>query len=100
MYIPHGKNIHCYDVNSLYPYVMSKYEMPVGNITFFEGNILDINSNAYGFFEVEVTTPKNLKHPILQTKLKLDSSTRTLAPLGSWKTFIYSEEMYNAIKLG
>jgi hypothetical protein len=39
MYKPYGFNIYRYDVNSLYSYVMKSFPMPVGNITFFEGNI-------------------------------------------------------------
>ena len=37
-YIPEGENIFCYDVNSLYPYVMSKFDMPVGSPTFLKIN--------------------------------------------------------------
>lgn len=35
MYIPHGVNLFHYDVNSLYPTSMFKYDMPVGNINLF-----------------------------------------------------------------
>ena len=31
-----GEKIFVYDVNSLYPFVMSKHKMPIGNIQYFE----------------------------------------------------------------
>jgi DNA polymerase elongation subunit (family B) len=43
MYIPKlikGKKIYVYDVNSLYPSVMANKEVPIGNPTYFIGNIL------------------------------------------------------------
>lgn len=38
-YIPSGgkaKNIYTYDVNSLYPYAMKSFPMPIGKIRFFD----------------------------------------------------------------
>jgi hypothetical protein len=83
MYIPQGKNIYAYDVNSLYPFVMKEFSVPVGNITFFEGDITKINSNPFGFFEVEITSPDNLNIPILQTKVNTGNGIRTISPLGT-----------------
>jgi DNA polymerase elongation subunit (family B) len=40
VYKPYGENIKVYDVKSLYPSVMLNNPMPVGNPTYFEGNIL------------------------------------------------------------
>jgi hypothetical protein len=82
LYCPYGKNIYRYDVNSLYPFVMKEFPMPVGNITFFEGDITKIDPDAFGFFNVEITAPKDLNIPILQTKVKINNSLRTLSPLG------------------
>jgi len=68
MYIPKpskGVKIHCYDVNALYPYVMSKFKYPIGNPTYFEGNVLKKDPNAFGFFHCKIIAPDNLKHPIL-----------------------------------
>jgi len=82
MYKPSGKNILNYDVNSLYPYIMAKFPMPVGKIKFFEGDIFKIMKKPFGFFEVEITTPKNLKIPILLTRVTKNNKTTTMAPLG------------------
>lgn len=81
MYKTYGENVYHYDVNSLYPSVMTKYPMPLGNPTYFEGNILEIMDRPYGFFEVEVETPKDLFYPILQTRVQTPEGYRTVAPL-------------------
>ena len=33
---PYGENVFIFDVNSLYPYVMSNYTLPTGNCTFID----------------------------------------------------------------
>jgi len=119
VYKPYGENIKVYDVKSLYPSVMLNNPMPVGNPTYFEGNILknkdywtnnenqENNSNndptgqkPFGFFYVKVQAPKEMKEPILQMKRKINNLTRTIAPIGSWKGWYFSEELYNAEKYG
>jgi DNA polymerase elongation subunit (family B) len=40
VYKPYGENIKVYDVKSLYPSVMLNNPMPIGDPTYFEGNIL------------------------------------------------------------
>lgn len=51
----------------------------------------------YGFFEVEITTPTDLKIPIILTRVTKKGQTNTMAPLGAWKDVIFSEEMFNAM---
>nr|QNH92683.1 hypothetical protein [Wolfiporia cocos] len=99
VYIPYGENVFLYDVNSLYPTVMANCPMPVGKPVFFEGNIRNKDKNAFGFFRVKMTTPENLEHPILQTKVQTSDGLRTVAPLGQWEDVIFSPEMDNAVKL-
>lgn len=103
VYIPTptpGSKVNGYDVNSLYPTAMSKFPMPVGKVTYFEGNILDFMSNPFGFFEVEITAPDNLNRPLLQTKVINKSGLRTMAPLGQWTDMVFSEEMFEYLKYG
>lgn len=93
--------IYKYDVNSLYPYVMSKFDMPVGNAKYFEGDIFLIEKDPFGFFEVEVESPKFLNHPILLHKsVNKKFNNRTIASLGNWKNVYFSEEIKNAKKYG
>lgn len=105
MYIPKpvkGVKIFAYDVNSLFPFVMKNFMFPIRTPTYFEGNILKMVPNAFGFFFCKITAPKELIHPILQThvKPKGGASLRTIAPLGTWEGMYFSEELINAIKYG
>lgn len=111
VYIPHNKigsylssrtfrTIKCFDVNSLYPTVMTQQVMPIGLPTVFEGDITKIEPNAYGFFYCKITSPSFLEHPILQRRVNTSEGIRTIAGLGSWTGWICSTEMNNAIKFG
>ena len=66
VYKPHGENVYGYDVNSLYPYVMKTFPMPIGQPTYFEGDINLKYKRPFGIFEVEIITPENLDIPILK----------------------------------
>jgi DNA polymerase type B, organellar and viral len=86
MYLPRpsrGVKIKCYDVNSLYPYIMFSQLMPIGFPTFFQGNIRDIDPSAFGFFYCEIIAPDKIKHPIIQTHVKTSCGMRTIAPIGT-----------------
>ena len=103
MYIPKnpdGKLIYCYDVNSLYPYSMSEWKMPVGSPKFFNFDITKFYPDAFGFFFCKITSPNYIEHPIIQTHVQTKAGLRTIAPLGTWYDMVFSEEMYNAMKFG
>ena len=97
---PYGEEIYRYDVNSLYPFVMKTFPMPVGIPTFFEGDISLIENKPFGIFEVEVTAPNNLNIPLLQVRTKTIKGIRTLSPIGNWTGTYLSEEIYNSMKYG
>ena len=73
MYLPRGKNVYSYDVNSLYPFVMKENLFPTGAINEFEGDITD----KYWIAESKVSTKKDLKHPYLQIHHKSKNGFRT-----------------------
>jgi hypothetical protein len=85
--------IRRYDVNSLYPFAMKEFPMPSDNPVYFEGDIMKTyNHNndladldkPFGIFEVDIETPKDIKIPLLQTKVKVKNGTyRTIAPIGN-----------------
>jgi hypothetical protein len=113
VYIPHNrissffsktkalfKQLFYYDVNSLYPSVMANHPMPIGKPIAFNGNIRKMEPNAYGFFYCKITSPTNLKHPLLQRRIKTNDGLRTIAGLGCWTGWISSIEMDNAVKFG
>ena len=86
MYIPfnkEGEYIYIYDVNSLYPFVMKEFDYPVGQPTYFEGNIRNIYNDAFGIFYCEIESPNYLEHPIIQTHVKTRNGIRTISPLGN-----------------
>jgi DNA polymerase type B, organellar and viral len=96
MIVAHGYNIYHYDVNSLYPYVMKNNNMPINNMKFFEGDINILKSDkVFGFFFVEIETPRNLNIPILQ----IHNKNGTISPLGKFTGWFFSEELYNASDL-
>jgi hypothetical protein len=103
MFIPSNLNnelIYGYDVNSLYPSIMKDKYIPIGIPTYFEGDIRKIETNSFGFFEVDVNCPRELQHPIIQLHIKRNGVFRTISPTGSFRMWIFSEEMYNAEKFG
>jgi hypothetical protein len=102
VYKAYGKDIYRYDVNSLYPSVMKNYPSPTGKIYRFKGNILEHpkGEDSFGFFNVKVSAPDNLNVPILQTRVKTNYSYKTVAPLGSWEGWYFSEEIKYAEKHG
>lgn len=99
-YIPYGEDLNHYDVNSLYPSVMAKYSLPYGDIFYFNGDILKFKPDAHGFFLCNITTPEDMNRPLLQTRVKTDNGFRTVAPLGTWTDWIYSEEIKTYEKYG
>ena len=92
--------LYYYDVNSLYPFVMATKNMPTGKPVAFEGDIRQIDPNAFGFFYCKIKSPDYLQHPILQRRIKTSEGLRTIAGLGSWDGWIYSDEMDNAVNYG
>ena len=58
------------------------------------------NQNTFGIFEVEVTSPNDMNIPLLQCRIKTNSVTKTISPLGTWKGVYFSEEIYNAMTHG
>lgn len=92
------KNLYYYDVNSLYPTVMANQSMPIGKPVVFEGNILKYEPEAFGFFYCKITSPTFINHPILQRRIKtaspLGGGLRTIAGLGSWQGWIFSQKLH------
>jgi hypothetical protein len=83
-YKPGGFNIRSYDVNSLYPSVMYKCEMPIGIPKYFLGNISLIDDETFGFFKVKVRAPLHINKPTLPKKIKTSKGLRTTFPVGTW----------------
>jgi hypothetical protein len=76
---------------------MAKTAMPVGKPTYFEGNIRNIESKAFGFFYCKIISPAYLEHPILQRRIKTAEGIRTIAGLGSWEGKLLFNYIRNVI---
>jgi hypothetical protein len=103
VYIPQNKDnelLYLYDVNALYPTVMANKPMPIDQPIAFLGDIRQVDSDAFGFFYCKITSPDYLEHPILQRSIKTPNGLSTIAGLGTWEGWIFSEEMDNAVKYG
>lgn len=56
----YGENLKYYDINSLYPFAMLN-DMPLEYLGEFDGSIMKLEE-CFGFVEVIVTAPKDIKH--------------------------------------
>lgn len=98
VYKPHIKNGYYYDVNSLYPFIMSNSEMPIGRGEYIQ-NICESSFNIntfFGFIEVEVECPE-MYIPFLTVN---DTDKGLISPIGTWKGVYFSEEIKYALTLG
>lgn len=98
-YIPIGENLHYYDVNSLYPFVMMENIMPTGKPV-WHGDLRerDIDS-LFGFIRAYVVCPrtKKMKRPFLPCQ----TGNKTLVfPTGKFVGVYFSEELKYAKKIG
>jgi len=71
-----GTKVYCYDINSLYPFVMANKEFPTGVPKYFTGP-RDLN-DLFGFIKVNVTCPTDMYCPVLLSKVE----GKTIAPVG------------------
>lgn len=97
-YTAHAKNLHYYDVNSLYPYSMCK---PIPHkISYYINDMSEIDlNNFFGFCKAKITCSKNISRPVLPYKL----DTKTIFPTAGTATWIgtyFSEELKAVSKLG
>lgn len=84
--------IYEYDVNSLYPYVMSCNDFPVGRAHF----TFDFDSQRLGIFNAEVTAPGDIHVPCLG----IVCDSKYLFPIGTFEGYWTSTELNYARSLG
>lgn len=91
---PHLQNGFHYDVNSLYPYIMKSFPMP---IEIGKWKDIDNIEDFFGFVKVEVESPAHLHKPFLNY---YDEKLGLIAPVGTWVEIYFSEEIKYALTLG
>ena len=93
VYIPYGKDLYYYDINSLYPHTM-KMPLPTCNPVYVSGKIR--LNEFFGILRVKVTSPNYMHIPILPIKY----NDRLICPVGTWEGTYFSEELKEAAKAG
>jgi DNA polymerase type B, organellar and viral len=90
---PFYKNIYCYDVNSLYPYVMSIHDFPMGKpLLSFDKDL----NNYFGIVHCKIETPEYMDKPVLPFR---GNDGIIYFPLGNWTGTYFSEELKEAVNL-
>ena len=98
IFIPFGKNLYYYDLNSLYPFVMRDSPMPVGTPV-WHSNLSEMDLDSiFGFLEAVVNCPRNIKRPFLPFRKRKDSTL--IFPTGKFRGVYFSEELKYARTLG
>lgn len=89
----YGENLNYYDVNSLYPFVMHKYKMPVGvpRLTYA------MNVNEFGIAKAVVEVPDNIKIPVLPYRAE---SGKLIFPTGKFTGWWCTPELKKAVEIG
>lgn len=94
-YRAHGKNLHYYDVNSLYPFAMLN-PMPLEMINHYK-DMSNVNFDSFfGFCLCKIKTPKDIAIPLLPYKV----GYKTTFPKGEWTGVYFSEELKEVMKHG
>lgn len=89
----YGENIYAYDMNSMYPYVMCKYDMPIGKYIKITNNEWDKEGYlGYGKFKVKCPS---LYLPVLPYR-----ADKLYFPIGQWIGWYSFTEAKLAIENG
>lgn len=90
-----GKNVHEYDVNSMYPTAMLE-PMPLGSKGAWSKGYNFASNNTVAFCQAKVKTPAALKIPLLPYR----HNGKLLFPAGEFSGIFYSAELKYALELG
>lgn len=101
----YGENIFYYDVNSLYPYIMKNFKMPVGDSVFYtdhdriEEKLIhndELGLEGIGFVECDIFVPDDLHIPVLPTVYRGKLCFLTGNIRGVWS----HKELLKALEVG
>jgi DNA polymerase elongation subunit (family B) len=92
-----AENVNSYDINSLYPFVMQRFNYPFGKLYEQDGENFDIliNKGKMGVAECLIEAPES-EIPYLAVKY----DDKLVFPTGQWKDTITSLEILEARKRG
>lgn len=89
----YGKNLHYYDINSMYPDAMRNNPYPKGRYM----KVRQFHKSKLGIYRVKVKAPPFLEIPFLPYR---NENNKLIFPLGSWEGVYTSVEIEKAITLG
>jgi hypothetical protein len=90
-----GEELYWYDVNSLYPFAMMG-ELPY-KIVQKHKDLSSVNVKDFkGFVTAKVTSPKDIKHPIVSHH----ENGKTIYPVGSWTGVYFADYLAKAQTYG
>lgn len=99
MYLKEGK-YKCYDVNSLYPFVMFNNRFPISKPRKFINPDMSMIKNSLGITKAIVTTPKKMYLPLLPYRLEINKVTKLVFPLGKFIGYWDNVLLNKALELG
>ncbi|MFW6130098.1 MAG: DNA polymerase [Atribacterota bacterium] len=96
-----NEELSLYDINSLYPFVMKKYNYPFPNSLKYSDNPdLDLINKYMGISYCYVSVPDNIKYPVLPYRHKNKSEFKLIFPRGKFYGWYSHIELKKAIELG
>ncbi len=99
MILPDDK-YRCYDVNSLYPYVMFNNEFPISKPKIIHNPTKTMIKEYCGITECTIIAPKKLYLPVLPYKLNLGGHNKLVFPLGKFNGHWDNIQLAKAMELG
>lgn len=102
IYKPYVKENYHYDINSLYPYIMSKEELPIGKPTYVDNINEGFKLNEfYGFIDAELSLEDDTILPVLPIRSKSKyEQLGVIYPKGYLRGVYFSEEIKLALQRG
>ena len=91
------ENLNYYDVNSLYPFVMSKFEYPDPNsMRHTRKQDIELIHAYHGISEVDILSPEDRVYPLLP----LRHEKKLIFPVGNFRGWYSHVELRKALELG
>lgn len=102
MYAPKqkGKYYYYYDINSLYPFVMSKYDYPISKPQIINTPSKNTILENEGITYAEIKTPDKLYLPVLPSKIKIKNDVKLMFILGKYDGYWDNALLRKAYELG
>jgi len=99
VYKMYGEDLNHYDVNSLFPYIYTKKQMPVGKPKHYpSADILDMD-NYGGVAKIEGVVPE-IKIPVLPVRTTINKQEKVIFPTGEISGWYTLSEIRYALRVG